>query len=138
MEELQLDALVYPTDSLPPLKIGAPDPPAINGRPSNTVWSFLGTQGFPAITVPAGFTVQVYDFERDANAPLPPAETANNNGRREAVKIVGPVPARLPVGMDVVTRPFDEPTLLRIAAAFEQGTRHREPPAGFGPVAPAR
>lgn len=138
MEELQLDALVYPTDSLPPLRIGAPDPPAINGRPSNTVWSFLGSQGFAAITVPAGFTTQVYDFERDPDAPLPPAETANNNGRREAVKIVGPIPARLPVGMDIVARPFDEPTLLRIAAAYEHGTRHREPPAGFGPVAGER
>lgn len=135
MAELRLDALVYPTDNLPPLKIGAPDPPAINGRPSNTVWSFLGTQGFPAITVPAGFTTEVYDFERDPDAPLPPAETANNNGRREAVKLVGPVPARLPVGMDIVARPFDEPTLLRIASAYERATRHRTPPEDFGPVA---
>jgi amidase len=35
--------------------------------------------------------------------------------------------------MDIVARPFDEPTLLRIAAAYEQATHHREPPAGFGP-----
>ncbi|MET0290889.1 MAG: amidase [Steroidobacteraceae bacterium] len=134
LTELKLDAVVYPTDSLPPLKIGAPDPPAINGRPSNTVWSFLGTQGFPAITVPAGFTAEVYDFERDPGAELPPAETANNNGRREAVKIVGPVKARLPIGMDIVARPFDEPTLFRIAAAYERATHHRVAPPAFGPV----
>jgi Asp-tRNA(Asn)/Glu-tRNA(Gln) amidotransferase A subunit family amidase len=138
MAELQLDALVYPTDNLPPVKIGSPDPPAINGRGSNTVWSFLGTQGFPAITVPAGFTTEVYDYVRDPDAPLPPAETANNNGRREAVKLVGPVPARLPVGMDIVARPFDEPTLLRIAAAYERATHHRTAPEGFGPVAGGR
>jgi Asp-tRNA(Asn)/Glu-tRNA(Gln) amidotransferase A subunit family amidase len=134
MAQLQLDALVYPTDNVPPQKIGAPDPPAINGRGSNTVWSFLGTQGFPAITVPAGFTTEVYDYVRDADAALPPAETTNNNGRREAVKLVGPVPARLPVGMDIVARPFDEPVLLRIAAAYERATRHRVAPEGFGPV----
>jgi Asp-tRNA(Asn)/Glu-tRNA(Gln) amidotransferase A subunit family amidase len=133
MTELRLDALVYPTDNLPPAKIGAPDTPAINGRGSNTVWTFLGGQGFPAITVPAGFTTAVYDYVRDPDAPAPPAETANNNGRREAVKLVGPVPARLPMGIDFLARPFDEPTLLRIAAAYERATRHREAPAGFGP-----
>jgi Asp-tRNA(Asn)/Glu-tRNA(Gln) amidotransferase A subunit family amidase len=138
MADMRLDAVVYPTDNLPPLKIGAPDPPAINGRSSNTVWSFLGTQGFPAITVPAGFTTQVYDFERDRDAPLPPAETANNNGRLEAVKMVGPTPAKVPVGMDILARPFDEPTLLRIAAAYERATRHRIAPAGFGEVAAER
>ncbi len=47
MAEMHLDAVVYPTDNLAPLKIGAPDPPSINGRGSNSVWSFLGTQGFP-------------------------------------------------------------------------------------------
>lgn len=134
MAEQHLDALVYPTDNLPPVKIGSPDPPAVNGRGSNSVWSFLGTQGFPAISVPAGFTTEVYDYVRDPSALMPPAETANNNGRREAVKLVGPVAARLPVGMDIVARPFDEPMLLRIAAAYEQATHHRQPPPGFGPV----
>ena len=61
MQEQNLDALVYPTNSVPPLKIGAPSPPPVNGRNSNTVWTFLGSQGFPAITVPAGFTTVVYD-----------------------------------------------------------------------------
>jgi Asp-tRNA(Asn)/Glu-tRNA(Gln) amidotransferase A subunit family amidase len=38
------------------------------------------------------------------------------------------------VGLDLVGRPFDEPLLFRIAAAYEAATRHREPPADFGPV----
>jgi Asp-tRNA(Asn)/Glu-tRNA(Gln) amidotransferase A subunit family amidase len=33
-----------------------------------------------------------------------------------------------------VGRPFAEPTLLRIASAYEAGTKHRIPPPDFGPV----
>jgi Asp-tRNA(Asn)/Glu-tRNA(Gln) amidotransferase A subunit family amidase len=44
------------------------------------------------------------------------------------------VPARLPVGLDLAARPFDEPLLFRIAAAYEAATQHREPPIDFGPV----
>jgi Asp-tRNA(Asn)/Glu-tRNA(Gln) amidotransferase A subunit family amidase len=82
----------------------------------------LGQQGFPVITVPAGFTTEVWDRVRDEGGGEAPA------------RLVGPVPARLPVGLDLVARPFDEPLLFRIAAAYEAATRHREPPADFGPV----
>ncbi len=34
----------------------------------------------------------------------------------------------LPVGVSFIGRPFSEPTLLRLAYAFEQATRHRRPP----------
>ena len=34
----------------------------------------------------------------------------------------------LPVGMSIFGRPWSEPTLLRIALAYEQATRHRRPP----------
>jgi Asp-tRNA(Asn)/Glu-tRNA(Gln) amidotransferase A subunit family amidase len=40
----------------------------------------------------------------------------------------------LPVGVDFVGRPFDEPLLLRIASAYEAATKHRKPPAEFGPL----
>ena len=56
MAEQKLDALVYPTSNLPPTKLGAPAGPPVNGRSS--VWSFLGQQGLPVITVPAGFTAR--------------------------------------------------------------------------------
>lgn len=38
----------------------------------------------------------------------------------------------VPIGMEFLCRPFDEPTLLEVAYAYEQGTKHRRPPDGFG------
>lgn len=40
----------------------------------------------------------------------------------------------VPVGMEFVCRPFDEPTLFEVAYAYEQGTQHRRPPEDFGSV----
>ena len=144
MAEQELDALVYPTANLPPTKLGAPGGPQANGRAG--VWSFLGAQGFPVITVPAGFTTEVYDWVRDANAPeIPESAFVNPNGggggggnqRTEAdrrIRLAGPTAAELPVGVDFVGRPFDEPLLLRIASAYEAATKHRKPPPEFGPL----
>lgn len=143
MAEQELDALVYPTANLPPTKLGAPGAPQANAR--GGVWSFLGAQGFPVITVPAGFTTEVYDWVRDPNAEeIPESAFVNPTGgggggnqRTEAdrrIRLVGPTPAVLPVGVDFVGRPFDEPLILKIASAYEAATKHRRPPAEFGPL----
>jgi amidase len=118
MQEQRLDALVSPTSTVPPRKLTAPREPAANGRPP-IGWSLIGQQGFPAITVPAGFTKQVWDRVRD--------------GDRET-RLVGPVTAALPVGVDFIARPFEESMLIRIASAFEAATHHRKPPPEFGPL----
>jgi Asp-tRNA(Asn)/Glu-tRNA(Gln) amidotransferase A subunit family amidase len=89
----------------------------VNGR-NQAHWTVLGQNGFPAISVPAGFTTQVYDRVPDPSSP-------------DGTRLVGPVPAKLPVGMDFAARPFGEPTLVRIAAAFEAIVDNREPPAAF-------
>jgi Asp-tRNA(Asn)/Glu-tRNA(Gln) amidotransferase A subunit family amidase len=118
MEEQRLDALVSPMSTVPPRKLTAPREPNANGR-SPIGWSLIGQQGFPAITVPAGFTTEVWDRVRDGNG---------------GTRLVGPLKASLPVGVDFIARPFDESTLFRIASAFEAATRHRKPPPDFGPV----
>ena len=127
-----LDALIYPTSNLPPAKLGAPGEPSVNGRGGS--WSMLGQQGFPAITVPAGFTTEVYDRVRDPGAPIKAEGGGGGEGgaTEEGTHVVGPIPAKLPVGMDIVGRPFDEPTLFLIASAYEAATKHRIPPADFG------
>jgi Asp-tRNA(Asn)/Glu-tRNA(Gln) amidotransferase A subunit family amidase len=126
MQEQKLDALASPTASIPPPILNGPREPTVNGRPA-IGWSFLGQQGFPVITVPAGFTTEVWDRVRDPEAPKGP-------GGAPGTRLVGPIPAKLPVGIDFIGRPFDEPILLRIGAAYEAATRHRSPPPDFGPL----
>jgi amidase len=118
MGEQRLDALVSPMSTVPPRKLTAPREPNANGR-SPIGWSLIGQQGFPAITVPAGFTTEIWDRVRDGNG---------------GTRLVGPLKANLPVGVDFIARPFDEAMLFRIASAFEAATRHRKPPPDFGPV----
>jgi Asp-tRNA(Asn)/Glu-tRNA(Gln) amidotransferase A subunit family amidase len=118
MQEQKLDALVSPMSTVPPRKLTSPREPVLNNR--NPIgWSMFGQQGFPAITVPAGFTTAVWDRVRDGNG----------------TRLVGPISARLPVGVDFIGRPFDEALLFRIASAYEKATHHRTPPADFGPLA---
>jgi Asp-tRNA(Asn)/Glu-tRNA(Gln) amidotransferase A subunit family amidase len=120
MAMLDLDAVTYPTGNIPPSIIKAPVEPDLNGR-SHQAWTLLGRMGFPAITVPAGFTTQVFDRVRNSTA---------DGGTR----LLGPVPAKLPVGIDFLAMPFGETTLFRIASAYEARTRHRISPPEFGPL----
>jgi amidase len=117
MQEQRLDALVSPMSTVPPRKLTSPREPPSNGRTA-IGWSLIGQQGFPVITVPAGFTTSVWEWVSEGSS----------------TRLVGPVPAALPVGVDFIARPFDEALLFRIASAYEAATRHRRPPADFGPL----
>ena len=87
MDQAKLDAVIYPTWSNAPRKVGNLQSPAGDNS------QILSPQtGFPAITVPMGFAVG------------------------------------LPVGMSFVGTAWSEGKLLRLAYAYEQGTRHRRPP----------
>ncbi|HEY9736578.1 MAG TPA: amidase family protein, partial [Trichocoleus sp.] len=80
------DALIYPSVASPPNVLGQP----LASGSGNRLSPF---SGFPAVTVPAGFT---------------------EDG--------------LPVGLEFLGRAYDEPTLLKLTYAFEQGTRFRQAP----------
>jgi len=112
--KLDLDAVVYPSGNIPP-GILTPNPPepTVNDRGLN--WTTISSRGFPAMTVPAGYTSIVYD--RDLDGQLLPAE-----------------PAVLPVGLDVLALPFNEPKVFAIASAYQAATHHRMPPPEFPPL----
>jgi amidase len=112
--EMDLDAVVYPTGNIPPAILTSPQEPSVNDR-SSGLWTYINSRGFPAMTVPAGFTTHVYD--RGEDGALLPAK-----------------PAALPVGIDFLGLPFSEPTLFEIGSAYEAATRHRTQPPDFGPL----
>jgi Asp-tRNA(Asn)/Glu-tRNA(Gln) amidotransferase A subunit family amidase len=120
MAQQNLDALVSTAGNIPAYILGAPIEPPLAGR-TNSVWGLLGQHGIPTLSVPAGFTTQLFDRVRDAAAP-------------GGTRLVGPIPAKLPVGIMFFGRPFSEPILFRIASAYEAATRHRIPPPDFGPL----
>jgi amidase len=120
MAQENLDALVSPAGNIPAYILGAPVEPPLAGR-TNSVWGLLGQHGFPTLSVPAGFTTHVFDRVRVAAAG---GDT----------RLAGPIPAKLPLGIMFFGRPFSEPTLFRIASAYEAATKHRIPPPDFGPV----
>ena len=111
--EKGLDAVVYPSGNIPPGILTAPAEPTINDRGLN--WTTISSRGFAAMTVPAGFTTEVYD--RGAGGVL-----------------LAPKHLALPVGIDFLGLPFTEPKLFEIASAYEQATRNRRPPAAFPPL----
>ena len=97
MDHNRLDALVYPTWSNPPRLIGD-----LNTPHGDNNQLFAPSTGFPAITVPMGYT-------RDG---------------------------RLPAGFQFLGRAWDEATLIRLAYAYEQATKHRRPPETVPPLPP--
>lgn len=91
MADYNLDALVYPHQQILVVKVGE-DQAGRNGILASVI-------GFPAITVPAGFST--------------PTDTA---------------PLGVPVGIEFMGRLWSEPLLLEIAYSYEQATHHRIPP----------
>jgi Asp-tRNA(Asn)/Glu-tRNA(Gln) amidotransferase A subunit family amidase len=107
-----LDAIVYPSNTIPPRIMGS----TAGAEPSANDWggssTFPSNMGFPAITVPAGYTTVAYD--RNPDGTLRP-----------------PIAASLPIGVEFLALPFMEHKLFAIAGAYEAATHHRVPPADY-------
>ncbi len=94
MDAARIDAVIYPTWSNPPRKVGDMKSPG-----GDNSQQLAPPTGMPAITVPIGFTHGM-----------------------------------LPAGVSMLGRSFSEPTLFKLAYSYEQATKHRQPPPGFGPL----
>jgi Asp-tRNA(Asn)/Glu-tRNA(Gln) amidotransferase A subunit family amidase len=91
MNERHITAFVYPTLRRKPAVIGQPQ--------AGSNCQLSAATGFPAMSMPAGFT-----------------------------------PDGLPVGMDLLGQPWSEPTLLRVAYAYERLAAPRKPPTSTPPL----
>lgn len=113
MADHDLDALIFPTTDSIPAKIEnreiVPAGPETTDLDEENVGNLLDSgdarhlspsTGFPALSMPAGFTAD----------------------------------SELPVGIEFLARPFEEPELIEMAYSYEQGTEKRHPPEGFGPL----
>jgi amidase len=114
-----LDMVVYPTHTVPAHKLTNPVEPTVHGR-NPLCFTVLPGNGFPALSVPAGFTTVMYDRVRTS-----PTDT---------VGVLTPVPAKLPVSIDFLGVPFSEPALIHVGAIYETATHQRVPPPAFGPL----
>ncbi|WP_199487235.1 amidase [Actinomadura spongiicola] len=92
LKSRDLDALVYPAVSQQAAPIGQP-------QGGLRICALAANTGFPALTVPAGFT-----------------------------------PDGMPVGVELLGRPFSEPTLLGLGFDYESATQHRRPPSSTPPL----
>lgn len=95
MADNQLDALIYPHQQRLVVPVGETQVER-NGV-------LASVTGFPAITVPAGFS------------------TPTNSA-----------PIGVPVGIEFFGRPWSEPTLIRLAYSYEQAVQRRRPPQSLG------
>ena len=121
-----LDVLVNPTITVPPVRIGYAGEPSVNDRPTGR-FPTSANLGIPEITVPAGFNRIVYDPEYVLNDDRNGYDNVTGSRRTE-------LDAALPVGISFWAGPGDEPIVLRVASAYEAATKHRRPPPDFGPV----
>ena len=121
-----LDVLVNPTITVPPVRIGYAGEPSVKNRPTGR-FPTSANLGIPEITVPAGFNRIVYDPEYVLNADRNDYDNVTGSRRTE-------LDAALPVGISFWAGPGDEPLVLRVASAYEAATKHRRPPPDFGPV----
>jgi aspartyl-tRNA(Asn)/glutamyl-tRNA(Gln) amidotransferase subunit A len=95
-----VDAIITPTTPTPPFRLGekAGDPLQMYLSDIFTIGCNLA--GIPGLSLPCGF------------APNPEGKTSH---------------AKLPIGLQLLGKPFGEETILRLAHAYEQSTPwHRE------------
>jgi len=126
MYENEIDAFVNPENTLPHRKIAGASEPTVNDRSAvSCCGRFTSFIGIPQIVVPAGYNQIVYE----PGFALSPDKTRYNyvSGTQRSL-----LPHPMPISMMLWSGPGEEPTLIKIASAYEAATKHRVPPADFG------
>lgn len=127
MQQNNIDVLVNPTTTIPPVRNGHAGQPAINNRPAGR-FPTSADLGIPEITVPAGFNSIIYEPQFQLNAKHDNYRSvANNTVQTTLIK-------PLPVGISFWSGIGEEPMVIKVASIYEQATHHRKPPPDFGPV----
>jgi Asp-tRNA(Asn)/Glu-tRNA(Gln) amidotransferase A subunit family amidase len=126
MLQNKLDVLVIPNIPVPVEKNEfARDPVTKDVRPNGP--SITDLLGVPEMIVPAGYNQIVYD-----------AQYALSADKKSYVSVAGTVrtllPKALATSMMFWSVPGEEPTILKVATAYEAATHHRVPPPDFGPL----
>ena len=106
----KFDALVTPTSPTIPFKIGEKTDDPVQMYLSDVCTLPINIAGLPAISIPAGFADGLLRAEpkglpRAEPKGLPRAESKG-----------------LPIGMQIISKPFAEETILKIAHAYQQAT----------------
>ena len=132
MLENGIDAFVNPEQTTPPYKLGYAGEPMINYRPTiSCCTAFTALMGAPEIEIPAGYTSIVYE---------PQFVLSEDKKQYKAVTgtLKSTLPTPMPISMMFWAAPASEPSVIKIASAYESATHHRKPPPAFGPVSQIR
>ena len=123
MQQNRVDLFVHPENTVPTPKILGPNVGSIS------LEGITPLLGVPRVVVPAGYNRIIHEprFALNANrtdyiSVLPEGTQASE------------LPYPMPIAITFFAGQGDEPVLLKAASAYEAATKHRMPPAAFGPV----
>jgi Asp-tRNA(Asn)/Glu-tRNA(Gln) amidotransferase A subunit family amidase len=125
LQQNDIDVFVSPPLAELPGKIGVPSGGTTS--PFGAGHGYGAALGTPEVFVPAGFSDTVYEPTFALNADATEYEGTPGT---TPTKLASP----LPFNIGFWAGPGDETIILKVASAYEAATRHRKPPAGFGPL----
>jgi amidase len=127
-----IDAFVNPENTLPPFRLGGPDEPGVNARPAmSCCTAFTALLGGPEIEVPAGYVQTVYEPQWVLSSDKKRYETVTGT-------VESRLPQPMPISLMLWAAPGSDPSVIKIASAYEAATHHRIPPPAFGPLPQVR